>query len=329
MTDSNRPEVATRSASSVNLKLAGPFDLPLSIEAAARFFPRTNAAPAVLKVATRVGPECGIFEIRQTNRTPPVVEASSTIPVRRSQLLGMARWLVSAELDLRPFYRIVAPHPIMGAIAKSLRGLKPLRPVSLFEMAIIAITEQQLSLAAAFHIRGRLIGFGTPLEGHWIFPTPAAPWEASLNDLRACGLSRRKAEYIRGIAESVANGTLDFDALKRETDTEVRAHLRGHRGFGDWSTKYFLVRGLERMDCLPSNDVSLRRVVGKYLARGRYLSPEQLEQALSPFTPFRGLAAFYLSVAARFKPASGAHRHDVERLLPGPMSADVHSITKL
>jgi hypothetical protein len=80
------------------------------------------------------------------------------------------------------------------------------------------------------------------------------------------------------------------------------------------------------MDCLPSNDVSLRRVVGKYLARGRYLSPEQLEQALSPFTPFRGLAAFYLSVAARFKPASGAHRHDVERLAMG-VSSDNGSIS--
>jgi DNA-3-methyladenine glycosylase II len=212
----------------------------------------------------------------------------------------MARWLVSAELDLRRFYRIVAPHPIMGVIAKSLRGLKPLRPISLFEMAIIAITEQQLSLAAAFHIRGRLIKrFGAPLEGYWIFPTPAALSEASLGDLRACGLSRRKAEYISGIAESVAKGRLDFDALKRETDTEVHAHLRGHRGFGEWSAKYFLMRGLGRMDCLPSSDVSLRRVVGKYFARGHYLSAEQLEQALSPFTPFRGLAAFYLSVAAR------------------------------
>jgi DNA-3-methyladenine glycosylase II len=233
----------------------------------------------------------------------------------------MARWLVSAELDLRPFYHIVAPHPIMGVIAKSLRGLKPLRPVSLFEMAIIAITEQQLSLAAAFYIRGRLINrFGTPLGSHWIFPTPAALSEAPLGDLRACGLSRRKAEYIKAIAESVAKGTLDFDALKRESDTEVHTRLRGHRGFGDWSAKYFLVRGLGRMDCLPSNDVSLRRVVGNYLARGRYLSAEQLEQALAPFTPFRGLAAFYLSVAARVR--TGDRR-------PRARPTDVHSIAKL
>ena len=65
--------------------------------------------------------------------------------------------------------------------------------------------------------------------------------------------------------------------MKRKTDAEVHAHLIGHRGFGNWSAQYILVRGLGRSDCLPSDDTSLRRVVGKYLARGQYLSPKQLE----------------------------------------------------
>ena len=141
--------------SSAVLRLARPFDLPLSLAAAASFLPRAGAAPTVLRVGTHIDCRSVIIEIRQTSRTPPVIEASSTIPICRCQLLDMARWLVSAELDLRPFYRIAAPHPIMGPITKWLRGLKPLRPLSLFEMAIVAITEQQLSLAAAFHIRTR------------------------------------------------------------------------------------------------------------------------------------------------------------------------------
>jgi DNA-3-methyladenine glycosylase II len=261
----------------------------------------------VLSVATRVGPRCAIIEIRQINRRPSVIEASSTFAIHRNQLRYMAQWLVLAALDLRPFYHIVAQHPIVGPVTKSLRGLKPLRPVSLFEMAIIAITEQQLSLAAAFHIRARLIDrFGTPIENLWIFPTPAKLANASLRDLRACGLSRQKAEFVKGTAERVAKGTLDLDALKQKTDAEVHAQLISHRGFGDWSAQYILGRGLGRPDCLPSGDTGLRRVVGKYLARGRYLSPEQLEQVLSPFAPFRGLTAFYLSVAARIQP--GYHR---------------------
>ena len=247
-----------------------------------------------------------IIQVRQMSKIPAAIEASSTIPLDERPLTETAQWLVSADLDLGPFYRIVEPHPIMGPIAKTLRGLKPLRPLTLFEMAIIAITEQQLSLAAAFHIRTRLIErFGTPVGAYWVFPTPAQLAEASLQDLLACGLSRRKAEYVRGIAARIAKGALDLDSLKRKSDAEVRAWLMSNRGFGSWSAEYILERGLGRPDCLASDDIGLRRVVGKYLACGRRLTPEALEQALSPFTPFRGLAAYYLAVHAR-------HPHNAE-----------------
>jgi DNA-3-methyladenine glycosylase II len=297
------------------LKLTGPYDLRLSLKAAASFLPAAVPAVTALRVATHIIYHPTIIEVRQTSRTPPMMAARSTTRIHQHALREIVRWLLSAELDLRPFYRIVTPHPVMGVIAKSLRGLKPLRPVSLFEMAIIAITEQQLSLAAAFHIRTRLIEqFGTSIQELWIFPTPAKLANASLRDLRACGLSRQKAEYVRGIAEHVAKGDFDLDALKRKTNAEAYDLLISHRGFGDWSARYILARGLGRQDCLPSGDTSLRYVVGRYLAHGRYLSPDQLEQALSPFAPFRGLAAFYLSVAARIQPVNPRESGSTTRL---------------
>ena len=287
-------------AISTSVTLQGPFDLPLSLEAAARFLPPRGLVPTVLKVAARFDRRPAIFEIRQTRRSPPRIEAFSTTHLHERQLQERVRWLVSADLDLRPFYRLVAPHPIMGAVSRSLNGLKPLRPLSLFEMVVIAITEQQLSLAAAFHIRERLITrFGTPFEALWIFPAPEKLAEAPLGGLMDCGLSRRKAEYVKGFAQRVAEGAFDLDALTRKSDADARACLMSQRGLGTWSAQYILVRGLGRPDCLPSDDVGLRRAAGEYFARGRQLSPEQLERALLPFTPFRGLAAFYLSVAAR------------------------------
>jgi DNA-3-methyladenine glycosylase II len=287
-------------AFSTSVTLQGPFDLPLSLEAAARFLPPRGLVPTVLRVAARLGRRPTIFEIRQTRRSPPRIEAFSTSRVHRRRLQERARWLVSADLDLRPFYRLVATHPIMGPVSRSLNGLKPLRPPSLFEMVVIAITEQQLSLAAAFHIRERLIArFGTPFETLWIFPSPEALAEAPLGDLMSCGLSRRKAEYVKEFAQRVAEDTFDLDALTQKSDADAGACLMSQRGLGTWSAQYILVRGLGRPDCLPAADVGLRRAAGEYLAHGRQLSREQLEQALSPFTPFRGLAAFYLSVAAR------------------------------
>lgn len=193
----------------------------------------------------------------------------------------------------------------MGPVAKSLHGLKPLRPASLFEMVVIAITEQQLSLTAAFHIRSRLVArFGTPYAGLWIFPAPETLAETPLEDLMNCGLSRRKAEYIKSLAQRVADGNFDLDALAQKNDADAYVDLVKQRGLGPWSAQYILARGLGRHDCLPSDDVNLRRVVGRYFSRGLNLTPSQLEQALLPFAPFRGLAAFYLSVAARLHEVS-------------------------
>jgi DNA-3-methyladenine glycosylase II len=210
--------------------------------------------------------------------------------------------LPPGDLDLRRFYRIAACHPVMGPIAKRLRGLKPLRPPSLFEMALIAITEQQLSLAAAFHIRTRLVKrFGRPIGDLWVSPTPDVLAKASLRDLLSCGLSHRKAEYVRDFARCVSQGELALETLKHATEADVRDRLSACRGLGPWSVQYILLRGLGRFDCLPSDDVGLRRTIGRYMSRRRRLSPRQLERALSPFAPFRGLAAFYLAVDWRLQ----------------------------
>jgi DNA-3-methyladenine glycosylase II len=238
----------------------------LSLMAAASFLPPLPLIPRSLRLAVRVCGQPAIIEICQPSRVPPVVAASATIPIPRRQFNELAQWLTACDLDLRPFYRIAARHPIMGPIAKQLRGLKPLRPPSLFEMAVIAITEQQLSLAAAFHIRMRLVRrFGTPIEDLWVFPTPEVLADASLHDLATCGLSHRKAEYVKHFAQWVAAGALE--TLKDAAEADIRDRLLTCRGFGRWSIQYILLHGLGMFDCLPSDDVGLRRAIGTFVGR--------------------------------------------------------------
>ena len=289
----------------------GPFDLPLSLKAAASFLPPAGTIPRSLKLAVLLGGVPAVAEIRQVRKAPPVIEASVAISIPQPRLVELARWVTSGDLDLRPFYRIATRHPVMGLIAKSLRGLKPLRPPSLFEMALIAITEQQLSLAAAFHIRTRLIKrFGRPIGELWVFPTPDVLAKASLRDLMSCGLSHRKAEYVRHFARHVSNGELALESLKHATEADIRHCLSACRGLGPWSVQYILLHGLGRCDCLPSDDVGLRRTISRYLSRRHRLSPRQLERALSSFAPFRGLAAFYLAADWRLRQrASLASQH--------------------
>ena len=282
---------------SIFLRSKGPFDLPLSLQAAASLFPAVGPPPIVLRAPVLLPPGATIIDIRQPSTRRSLITASASPAIDQNRLRAIAKWLISWDLDLRPFYEQVASHRIMGPVTAALTGLKPLRPATLFEMAAIAITEQQLSLAAAFHIRTRLVKrFGTPLDGLWIFPSPRQIAAARLRELTVCGLSLRKAQYLKGLARATMRGGLEFEALAPHSDQQISRTLMSNRGFGEWSTQYILARGFGRPDSLPSGDIGLRRVVGHYFAAGRRLTSTELERALLPFQPFRGLAAFYLSV---------------------------------
>jgi DNA-3-methyladenine glycosylase II len=122
---------------------------------------------------------------------------------------------------------------------------------------------------------------------------------ASLEDLMACGLSRRKAEYSVGVSGRIVDGSLDLGRLEQASNEEVRARIMLIRGFGPWSADCVLIRGLARPDAIPVDDLGVRVVVGKWLGDGSRPSPEQTAALLAPLAPFRGLAAFYLLVASR------------------------------
>lgn len=290
----------------IAIRSKGPFDLRLSLASAASFFPAIDPPPATLAIPIQIEGRAAIVEVWQSASARKSVHASSTRPMETDRLRAVVKWSISAELDLRPFYALVAPHLVMRDVVRALPGLKPLRPATLFEMAVIAITEQQLSLAAAYHIRARLVRrFGMPLGGLSVFPTPTRLASAALRDLGACGLSRRKAEYVRGLARRIANGALDLEALRRESDQRIRDALASNPGLGEWSIRYILGRGFGRTDSLPADDTGLRRVIGHYFAGGGRLTAAELEEVLSPFKPFRGLAAYYLAVHWRLRRQTG------------------------
>jgi DNA-3-methyladenine glycosylase II len=284
------------------LAVQGPYDLGLSLQARASFSPEPEPEPetTVLQAAVKIDGKPALLEVRQATSDSPVLQVSSPDDVDRKRLLEQAGWIVLAALDLRPFYRIARNDPIIGPLTKRFRGMKPIRPATLFEMAIDAVIEQQISLAAARRIRARVVErFGESKAGLWIFPGPEALAQAPLEAIRACGLSGRKAEYITGLARMVVDGSFDLDALKGMSDDEVRTVISGIRGFGRWSAEYILIRGLGRPDAVPVDDLAIRTIVGKYLGKGSRLTAGQVEQRLKPFIPFRGITVFYLLVYHR------------------------------
>ncbi|MFH1032803.1 MAG: DNA-3-methyladenine glycosylase [Chloroflexota bacterium] len=246
----------------------------------------------------------GIPTLIEARQSKDSLIASSQPESDSNQVRAIVEWVLFADLDLKPFYRLTAGNPKLAPIPQKLYGIKPFRPVSLFEMAVIAITEQQLSLASAYSIRNRIVQrFGEPIDGQWVFPEPQALANASVEDFRSCGLSRPKAEYIRELAGKIVTGKLDLDRLKSMSDDQARDTIMSWRGFGRWSADYILVRGLARPDCVPVDDLGIRDVVGKYLGDGNRITSQEVAEKLEPFRPYRGLLAFYLLVHRRLNPS--------------------------
>jgi DNA-3-methyladenine glycosylase II len=288
------------------LYVVKPYDFVLSLHAVRSFEQELSDQGDRLRLATRIDGTPTLIEVSQSPGAKGKLKASSIPETDNSHLRTIVEWVLFAELDLAPFYRLTGRDPKLTTIARKFRGLKPMRPVSLFEMAVVAITEQQISLAAAYQIRSRIVQrFGEPIDNQWIFPEPHILANAPLEYLRSCGLSRQKAQYIHELAGKIADGTLDLDILKSMDDDKARETIMNLRGFGQWSADYILVRGLARPDCVPIDDLAVRSVVGQYLGDGQRVTSHEVTKKLEPFRPYRGLLAFYLLAKHRLDPAIG------------------------
>lgn len=75
--------------------------------------------------------------------------------------------------------------------------------------------------------------FDPPKDHHprW-FPTPEMVWEKPVETLKTAGLSTRKAEYIRGLAEKFINKTITMELLSTLSDEELSKLLCSVRGIG-------------------------------------------------------------------------------------------------
>jgi DNA-3-methyladenine glycosylase II len=101
-------------------------------------------------------------------------------------------------------------------------------------------------------------------EDEQIFPTPSQVATTDITTLRTAGLSQRKAEYIKGLAEKFASGELSTEMLLRAEYDELLEKLIAVRGLGQWSVEMFACFGLKRMDVFSTGDLGVQYVLKKY-----------------------------------------------------------------
>jgi DNA-3-methyladenine glycosylase II len=212
----------------------------------------------------------------------------------------VARKLLGLEFDLDGFVRFAVTDPVLADRVRALRGLRPPLNPDPFETLVTSITAQQVSLRSAFAIRNRLIErFGRRAVHAWAFPARERLAGAHEDELTALGFSRRKAEYVVGLARS----DVDLDGLAALPDDEVKERIRAIRGLGEWTGDWFLARHLARPQAWPAGDLGLRKAVSSFYGGGVPLTTEEVRAIGSRFAPFQNLAAHYLLASLYGAPA--------------------------
>jgi DNA-3-methyladenine glycosylase II len=211
----------------------------------------------------------------------------------------VARALLGADFELDPFYAWAQGDEVLGELVPRLAGLRPPLAPDPYEALVSAISAQQVSLFAAFAIRNRMVErFGVRGVHAYAFPTRERMGEASEQQLTELGFSRRKAEYVLGVARA----DVDFEALRNLPDDEVKTKLTAIRGLGEWSADWFLARHLARPRAWPAGDLGLVKAVSAFYFGGRKLSIAEVREAGARFDPFQNLTAHYLLTGHRTAP---------------------------
>ncbi|KAI4157042.1 MAG: hypothetical protein L6R39_000814 [Caloplaca ligustica] len=122
-----------------------------------------------------------------------------------------------------------------------------------FQSLCSSIMAQQVSGAAASSIKAKFVGLfreGAQDSGQdqSFFPSPAQVASCQVSFLRRAGLSERKAEYIKGLAQKFEDGELTATILIKASDEEIMEKLTAVRGLGLWSVQMFACFALKRTD---------------------------------------------------------------------------------
>jgi DNA-3-methyladenine glycosylase II len=156
----------------------------------------------------------------------------------------------------------------------------------LFGGVIHHIVGQQISSAAQATVWSRLrANLGTL--------TPATVSAADIAELQSCGITFKKAGYIKSFATKVELGAFDIDAVKHMTDAEAIYALSSLDGIGTWTAEMLLLFNLGRPDILSYGDLGIHRGM-RMVYHHRKVTRQMFERYRRRYSPYGSVASLYL-----------------------------------
>lgn len=181
---------------------------------------------------------------------------------------------------------------VIDQIPKIKREINP----DSFAALVESIASQQISSKAAQTVCGRL----RTLPGG---VTPDSIARVELSAIQQCGMSLRKADYIKGIAEAAVSGAVDFEQMPLLSDREIIQILSSLRGVGVWTAEMLLIFSLQRPDVVSYGDLAIRR--GMMNLYGLTELPRAaFDRYRKRYSPYGSTASLYLWALSAMPPNS-------------------------
>ena len=248
---------------------------------------RLGGRPAVLRGEMGDGAVRATIEGSGPRPLPP--DAAAQAHAHLLRLLGLHR-------DPAAFERGIASIRRLAPLIAGRQGLRIPQVPDPFDALAWVIVGQQITLGFAFTLRERLVRRAGAPAGGGLFVPPTAEAVANLDveALAADQFSRRKAEYLTGVARLVASDELALDRLATGSAVRMEAELLAVRGLGPWSANYLMMRSAGFEDCLPVGDAGLVRGLERFFGLPARPDADATRELMQPFAPYRSWATFHL-----------------------------------
>ncbi|KUO75503.1 MAG: DNA-3-methyladenine glycosidase [Clostridia bacterium BRH_c25] len=174
----------------------------------------------------------------------------------------------------------------LGAAIERIGTIKRSITPDPFTALVSSVVGQQISSKAADTVWNRL----NELLGSI---TPESIARAELSGIQSCGMSVRKAEYIKGISAAAISGEVDFGMLHTLTDEEIIKKLTSLHGVGVWTAEMLLIFSLCRPNVVSYKDLAICRGMMNLYGH-KELSKEKFERYRKRYSPYGSVASLYL-----------------------------------
>ena len=171
--------------------------------------------------------------------------------------------------------------------------ISQLPAMDLYGALLFQITGQQLSVPATRRTLARIEAL---FDGH--LPSATELLQVDPGKLREAGLSWRKINTLRDLAERLSDGRLDANALSALSDDELMAELTAIPGIGPWTVQGALIIALQREDVVLPGDLALRKAIRLAYQLDHLPAQQEVLAIAEKWRPYRSLASSYLFSAA-------------------------------